>query len=151
MEIILLKKCKQGNIGDIINVKGGFARNKLIPCGEAQRATKENKKEFERIRSELEAANQELLQAAEAIKSKLIDASISLTREASRDMKLYGAISAQDIAEALNAKYGVNIDPKSVQIKSRIKEVGVYNDIHVKLHHDVIVAVELSIVAQESK
>ncbi len=150
MEIILLKKCKQGNIGDIVNVKCGFARNKLIPSGEAQRATKENKKEFERIRSELEAANQELLNAAEAIKSRLIDARISLTREASRDMKLYGAISSQDIADALNDKYGVDINPKSIIIKSRIKEVGAHNDIHVKLHHDVTVDIELNVIPQES-
>jgi large subunit ribosomal protein L9 len=150
MEIILLKKCEQGNIGDITTVKDGFARNKLIPSGEAQRATKENKKEFERIRGELEAANQALLTAAESIKARLADARISITREASRDMKLYGAISSQDIADALNDKYGVKIDHKSVIMIRRIKEIGVHNDIHIKLHHDVTVDVELNVIPKES-
>jgi large subunit ribosomal protein L9 len=151
MEVILLKKCRQGNIGDIVTVKDGFARNKLIPCGEAQRATAENKKEFERKRKELEAINLQLLSAAEAIKDKLASASISVVREASSDMKLYGAVSVNDIAAALHAKYGVEIDPKSVAISKRIKEVGVCNDIYVKLHHDVVVQVELNVLPQESK
>ena len=151
MEVILLKKCRQGNIGDIVTVKDGFARNKLIPCGEAQRATEENKKEFERKRKEIEAANQKLLSAAEAIKTKLGSASISVVREASSDMKLYGAVSVNDIAAALHAKYGVEIDPKSIVINQRIKEVGVCNDIHVKLHHDVVVQIELNVLPQESK
>ena len=66
-------------------------------------------------------------------------------------MKLYGAVSANDIAIALNEKYSVNIDPKSVVMNQRIKEVGVCNDIYVKLHHDVIVQIELNVLPQESK
>jgi large subunit ribosomal protein L9 len=151
MEVILLKKCRQGNIGDIVTVKDGFARNKLIPCGEAQRATEENKKEFERKRKELEAANQKILSAAESIKERLGSDSISVVREASSDMKLYGAVSPNDIAIALNEKYSVNIEPRSIVMNKRIKEVGVCNDIYVKLHHDVIVQIELNVLPQESK
>lgn len=149
MEVILLKKCRYGNIGDIITVKNGFARNKLIPCGEAQRATEENKKDFEKRRAELEANNQTLLLAAEETKKQLSDATISLTREASRDMKLYGAISKRDIADALKEKYDVLIELDSIVIPNRIKEVGVHDDIIINLHHDVIVKVELNVLARE--
>lgn len=150
MEVILLKKCKQGNIGDVVRVKNGFARNKLIPSGIAQRATEENKKAFELKRKELEALNQQLLNAAENVKGKLSDATISLTKEASRDMKLYGAISKTDITEALRAKYGVDIDPEAI-VLPRIKEVGVRNDIVINLHHDVSVLLELNILPQDHK
>lgn len=151
MKIILLKKCKQGNIGDVINVKNGFARNKLIPEGTAQRATPEVMKEFEQKRQELEMLEKQLLSNAEVTRNQLGVVSITLVREASRDMKLYGAISKRDIAEAINDKYGVLIDSEKVIILNRIKEVGVRNDVQIKLHHDVIVPVELNVLPQESK
>lgn len=151
MKIILLKKCKQGNVGDIATVKGGFARNYLIPRGIAQRATPANLQEFEKRRYELEMIERDLLTAAEVAREKLGKASISLVREASREMKLYGAISKRDIATALHTHYGVEIDPEKVIIPYKLKEVGVYNDIQIKLHHDVVVTLELNVLPQESK
>lgn len=151
MKIILLKKCKQGNIGDIVSVKDGFARNYLIPRGFAQRATQVNLDEFERRRQVLEMIENELLTTAEAKRNQLGHASITLVREASRDMKLYGAISQRDIVNAIYENYGVEINPDNIIIPYKLKEVGVINDIQIKLHHDVIVPLELNILPQESK
>lgn len=145
MEVILLKQCKQGKIGSIVKVKDGFARNYLLPNNIAQRATAENKTEFERKRHELELMNQELLHAAELIKDKLYNASISLVREASHEMKLYGAVSKKDIANALNEKYSLNIDAESIVMPTRIKSIGTIHDIKVKLHHNIVVPIELTI------
>ena len=151
MEVILLKTCALGNIGDVVNVKSGFGRNKLIPCGDAQRATTENKKIFESKRKELELANQELLNKAEEIRIQLGDASISLMREASGDMKLYGAISKNDIAIALKAKYGVEIDSNAIIINKKIKEVGLHTDINISLHRDISIPLELNVLPQDNK
>ena len=151
MKIILLKKCRQGNVGDVVTVKGGFARNYLIPRGIAQRSTPENLKEFERRRHELEMIENELLKSAETVRDKFGKVAITLTREASRDMKLYGAISQRDIANAIKDSYGVEIDYHKIVIPKKIKEVGICNDVHIKLHHDVIVGIELNILPQESK
>jgi large subunit ribosomal protein L9 len=151
MKIILLKKCKQGNVGDIVSVKDGFARNYLIPRGIAQRATPVNLAEFERRRQELEMVENQLLTTAEALRDQLGRASITLVREASRDMKLYGAISQRDIVDAIYKSYGVEINPHHIFIPYKLKEVGITNDIQIKLHHDVVVMLELNILPQESK
>jgi len=151
MKIILLKKCKQGGIGNIVSVKDGFARNYLIPRGFAQRATQLNLDEFERRRQVLEMVENELLISAEAKRNQLGHASITLVREASRDMKLYGAISQRDIVNAIYENYGIEIDPDNIIIPYKLKEVGVINDIQIKLHHDVIIPLQLNILPQESK
>ncbi len=151
MKVIFLKKCRQGNIGDIVTVRPGFARNYLIPRAIAQRATPANLAEFERSKHELEMIENQNLTAAEVLRSKLVHASITLIREASRDMKLYGAISQRDITNAIKESYGVEIDANKVFIPYKLKEVGVVNDIQIKLHHDVVVHLELNILPQESK
>lgn len=151
MKIILLKKCRQGNIGDVVTVKDGFARNYLIPRGAAQRATPANLAEFERRRHELEMVENQLLTSAELLRDKLGRASVTLVREASRDMKLYGAVSQRDIADAIKENYGVEINPHHIFIPYKLKEVGTINDIQIKLHHDVVVPLELNILPQESK
>ncbi len=151
MKVILLKKCRQGNIGDIVTVRPGFARNYLIPRDIAQRATPSNLAEFERRKHELEMVENQLLTAAEVLRDKLSCASVTLVREASRDMKLYGAISQRDIADAIHESYGVEIDPHKVFIPYKLKDVGVVNDIQIKLHHDIVISLELNILPQESK
>ena len=93
----------------------------------------------------------QLLRAAETLRDKLGRASITLVREASRDMKLYGAVSQRDIVHAIYENYGVEIDPHHIFIPYKLKEVGVINDIQIKLHHDVVVPLELNILPQESK
>lgn len=149
MEVILLKQSKLGKIGDIVSVKDGFARNYLMPTGMAQRATEANKKDFALKREELERIEQEAVKYAEDIKMRLGQVSITLVREASRDMKLYGAISASDIAGEIHAKYGIEIDPSVIIIQKRIKEVGISDAVHLKLHHNVTVPVELNVLARE--
>lgn len=151
MKIILLKRCKQGNIGDIVTVKDGFARNYLIPRAIAQRATPQNLKAFEDRRHEIEMIENQLLQSAETIRNQIGKVAINLIREASRDMKLYGAISQRDIAHAIKELCGIEIDYHKVIIPHKIKEVGICSDVYIKLHHDVIVPVELNILPQESK
>ena len=151
MKVILLKKCRQGNIGDIVTVRPGFARNYLIPHAVAQRATPANLAEFERRRHELEMIENQLLATAEMLRDQLGRASITLVREASRDMKLYGAISQSDIAHAIYENYGVEISQHSIFIPYKLKEVGTVNDIQIKLHHDIVIPLELNILPQESK
>jgi large subunit ribosomal protein L9 len=151
MKVILLKRCRWGRIGDLITVKPGFARNYLIPRSIAQRATPDNLCEFERRKHELEMVERQLLTSAEMIRDSLGYASITLVREASRDMKLYGAVSQRDIAQAIYENYGVEISPHNIYIPRKLKDVGLVKDIQIKLHHDVVVPLELNILPQESK
>ena len=145
MEVILLKQCKQGKVGDIVNVKSGFARNFLIPNSIAQRATEANKADVAQKLHELQLINQELLNAAEVIRAKLGDASLTIVREVSNDMKLYAAVSRKDIASAIQSKYNVIIDPEAITMAKRIKELGIFNDINLKLHHNVVVNIILTV------
>ncbi len=145
MQIILLDKVVNlGNLGEIVKVKDGYARNFLIPSGRARRATAAAKAEFEARRAELEKAAAEKLAAAQAQGEKLSGSSVKLTQKAGVDGRLFGSVTNGDIAEELN-KQGYNLVKSQVRLPNGpIKVVG-DNTITVSLHTDVAVEVTVSV------
>ena len=145
MQIILLDKVVNlGNLGEIVKVKDGYARNFLIPTGRARRATEAAKAEFEARRAELEKAAAEKLTAAQAQGEKLAGSSVKLTQKAGVDGRLFGSVTNQDIVEELN-KQGYDLVKSQVRLPSGpIKTVG-DNTILVSLHTDVAVEVTVSV------
>ena len=145
MQIILLDKVVNlGNLGEIVKVKDGYARNFLIPTGRARRATTAAKAEFEARRAELEKAAAEKLAAAQAQGEKLAGSWVKLTQKAGADGRLFGSVTNQDIAEELN-KQGYGLVKSQVRLPNGpIKTVG-DNTITVSLHTDVAVEVTVSV------
>ena len=136
MEVILLEKIDRlGQMGDVVNVKNGYARNYLLPQKKALRSTKENMAYFESQKAELEARNLKLredaVRAAESIKT----VALSLVRQAAESGMLYGSVSARDIFEALR-DMNVKIERNQIDLPQPIKNVGVY-DVRIVLHPDV--------------
>ena len=120
MDVILLERIPRlGQMGDIVRVKNGFARNFLLPQGKALRATEDNKKHFEAQRAQLEARNLEQRQEAEAVHEKLDGTQIVLIRRASANGQLYGSVTARDIAEALD-ETGFSVARSQVQLDQPI-------------------------------
>ncbi len=147
MEVILLEKIANlGNLGDKINVKGGYARNFLLPQGKATMATAENVAAFEARRAELEKAAAEKKAAAEARAAQLAELEVTITASAGDEGKLFGSIGTADIADALTAS-GVQVAKSEVRLPNgTIRQVGEY-DVAVHLHTDVEATVKLIVVA----
>ena len=145
MQIILLEKIVNlGNLGDIVKVKDGYARNFLIPTGAARRATAAAKAEFEAKRAELEKAAAEKLAAAQALSEKLNGAAVKITQKAGVDGRLFGSITNADIAEEL-VKAGFAVNKSQVRMPNGpIKTIG-DNTVSVALHTDVVVDVTVSV------
>ncbi|MGC9560416.1 MAG: 50S ribosomal protein L9 [Brachymonas sp.] len=143
MQIILLDKVVNlGNLGEIVKVKDGYARNFLIPTGRARRATEAAKKEFEAKRAELEKAAAEKLAAAQAQGEKLAGAVVKLTQKAGVDGRLFGSVTNHDIAEELN-KMGFDVHKSQIRMPNgQIKTVS-DNTVEVALHTDVVVEVNV--------
>jgi large subunit ribosomal protein L9 len=136
MDVILLERVeKLGQMGEIVKVRPGHARNFLIPQGKALRATKSAKDAFEQRRAQLEAQNLERKREAEEMKTRIEGQSAVLIRQASEMKQLYGSVSARDIAEAFSQQ-GVTLDRRQVRIDHPIKTLGVY-DVRVALHPEV--------------
>lgn len=144
MDVILLERVeKLGNIGDVVNVKPGFARNFLLPRAKALRASEANKKRFEANRAHIEAENAGRRDAATE-ESKAIDGkSIILIRQASNTGQLYGSVATRDLAEALTAD-GAHVARNQVILDKPIKALGVYQ-VKVSLHPEVSVMVTVNI------
>ncbi len=144
MDVILLERVeKLGNIGDVVNVKPGFARNFLLPRAKALRASEANKKRFEANRVHIEAENAGRRDVAMA-ESKSIDGkSIILIRQASNAGALYGSVATRDLAEALVAD-GAHVTKNQVVLDKPIKTLGVY-DVKIALHPEVSVMVKVNI------
>ncbi len=144
MQIILLDKVVNlGNLGEIVKVKDGYARNFLIPTGRARRATAAAKAEFEAKRAELEKAAAEKLAAAQAQGEKLAGATVKLTQKAGVDGRLFGSVTNHDICEEIN-KLGFQLVKSQIRMPGLIKTVG-DNTISVALHTDVVVEVTVSV------
>ena len=145
MQVILLDKVVNlGNLGEIVKVKDGYARNFLIPTGRARRATTAAKAEFEAKRAELEKAAAEKLAAAQAQGEKLAGTTVKLTQKAGVDGRLFGSVTNQDIADELN-KHGYKVLKSQVRLPNGpIKTVG-DNTIAVALHTDVTVELTVSV------
>jgi len=145
MQVILLEKVVNlGNLGEIVRVKDGYARNFLIPTGLARRATDSAKAEFEARRAELEKAAAAKLAEAQALGQKLGGTTIKLTQKAGVDGRLFGSVTNFDIAEELN-KSGYSVVKAQVRMPNGpIKLVG-DSAISVALHNDVVVEVNVSV------
>ena len=144
MQIILLDKVVNlGNLGEIVKVKDGYARNFLIPTGRARRATAAAKAEFEAKRAELEKAAAEKLAAAQAQGEKLAGTTVKLTQKAGVDGRLLGSVTNHDICEEIN-KLGFQLVKSQIRMPGLIKTVG-DNTISVALHTDVVVEVTVSV------
>ena len=145
MQIILLDKVVNlGNLGEIVKVKDGYARNFLIPFGRARRATEANKKEFEERRAELEKAAAAKLAESKALGDKLAGSTIKLTQKAGVDGRLFGSVTNADVAEELN-KQGYKVVKAQVRMPNGpVKHVG-ETTVSVALHTDVVVEINLSV------
>lgn len=145
MQVILLEKVVNlGNLGDIVRVRNGFARNYLIPRKIARRATAAALQEFEVRRAELEKLQAEKLAAAEALGAKLNGQIITITQKSGVDGRLFGSVTTMDIAAALQAQ---GFDVQKVQVRlpdGHLKAVGEY-PVNVVLHADVQVEIQVTV------
>lgn len=149
MEVILLEKMRNlGDLGDKVNVKPGFGRNFLIPQNKAVMATKENVEKFEARRAELEKAAAETLANAEARAAKFAElASVTITANAGEEGKLFGSISAADIADAISAA-GVEVEKREVMMpEGSLRMLGEF-DIELSLHSDVTQGIKVIVEAE---
>ena len=144
MDVILLERvAKLGHIGDVVNVKPGFARNFLLPRGKALRATDANKAKFEANRAQIEADNAARKADAEKQAGTMTDVSVVLIRQASNAGALYGSVSARDIADAITAA-GHKIGKATVQLDRPIKALGI-TTVKLMLHPEVTVEAKVNV------
>lgn len=144
MEVILLERIERlGQMGDVVKVKPGFARNYLLPQKKALRATDENRVYFEKQRVQLEATNLDRREEAEAVASKLKGQSFVAIRQAGETGHLYGSVTARDITEELIAG-GFTVTRQQVLLERNIKLLGIY-DCRIALHPEVIVTVSVNV------
>ena len=150
MQIILLEKITNlGQLGDVVKVKEGFARNYLIPQGKAKRATEANLADFEKRRAELEKAQADLLQAAQAHAAKLDGLMVQITRKAGVDGKLFGSVTNIDVADALKTQ-GFEVPRASIRMPlGPIKQIG-DQELSVSLHADVSVTIKVSVLGEQA-
>jgi len=136
MQVILLERIgRLGQMGDVVTVKDGFARNFLLPQGKALRATEANRKRFERDRAQLEARDLELKSEAQGVSGKLGGQSFIVIRQAGDTGQLYGSVSTRDIAAAVT-EGGFSIERRQVMLDRPIKMLGLH-EIRVSLHAEV--------------
>lgn len=140
MQVILLERIeKLGQMGDVVTVKDGYARNFLLPQNKALRATDENKTRFESQKVHLEASNLERKSEADAVAEKLAGITCVLLRQASDTGQLYGSVNARDLAEAAT-EAGFEIDRKQVRLGATIKTIGLH-PVAISLHPEVSVEI----------
>jgi len=148
MQVILLEKVANlGNLGDVVRVKDGFARNFLIPQGKAKRATEANLKAFEARRGELETAQSDTLSEAQERGARIDGLTLQIVQKAGVDGRLFGSVTNYDIVEALKAQ-GHEVERSMIRMPAGpIKQVG---DVHlqVQLHADVVVTVNVSVLGE---
>ena len=149
MEVILLEKiAKLGELGQVVKVKDGYARNYLIPHGKAKSATEENRKAFEARRSDLEKAQAEALAKAQERGAKLEALKLQITQKAGPDGRLFGSVTNYDIVEALN-KQGHEVERAQIRMpQGPLKQVGDY-PIQIALHTDVAVTINVSVLGEQ--
>jgi large subunit ribosomal protein L9 len=144
MEVILLERvAKLGQMGDVVRVKDGFARNFLLPKGKALRATEENRSRFETMKTGLEARNLEQKGEAEKIGQKLDGQSFSVLRQAAEGGQLYGSVTPRDIA-ALVSKNGFAVGRAQIALNAPIKTIGLHK-VPVSLHPEIEVTINVTV------
>ena len=149
MQVILMEKVANlGELGDVVKVKDGFARNYLIPQGKAKRATEANLKAFEARRSELEKAQAETLKKAQERGAKLDGLTLQITQKAGPDGRLFGSVTNYDIVEALQ-KQGHEVERANVRMpQGPLKQVGEF-PIEVALHTDVTATIKVAVLGEQ--
>ena len=149
MQVILLEKVANlGELGAVVKVKDGFARNFLIPQGKAKRATPENLKAFEARRAELEKAQNEALEKAKERGAKLEALKLQITQKAGPDGRLFGSVTNYDIVEALK-KQGHEVERANVRMpQGPLKQVGDF-PIQIALHTDVTATINVSVLGEQ--
>ncbi len=144
MQVILLERvAKLGQMGEVVRVKDGYARNYLLPKGKALRASEANKKHFESQRAQLEARNLELKNEAQSVAEKLNGQSFVVLRQAGETGQLYGSVSTRDIADAITAG-GFSVSRNQVAIFSPIKTLGLH-EIPIHLHPEVDAKITINV------
>ncbi len=144
MDVILLERiARLGQMGEIVKVKDGFARNFLLPQGKALRANEANKKKFEGQRAQLEAQNLERKSEAQAVADQLNGQSFIVVRSAGETGQLYGSVSTRDIAEIVAAG-GFNLHRNQIELNQPIKTIGLH-EVVISLHPEVEVTVSVNV------
>jgi large subunit ribosomal protein L9 len=144
MEVILLERVvKLGQMGEVVRVKDGYARNFLLPNGKALRATKDNRAKFETMKTQLEARNLELKSDAEKVGSKLDGQSFIVIRQASETGQLYGSVSPRDIIGILTDG-GFTVSRGQISLNTPIKTLGLHK-VPVALHPEIDVTITLNV------
>src|SRR5262245_25058197 len=144
MEVILLERvAKLGQMGEVVRVKDGFARNYLLPQGKALRATKENRSRFEKMKVELEARNLEQKGEAEKVAAKLDGQSFTVLRQAAEGGQLYGSVSPRDLA-ALVSEKGFALNRAQIALNTPIKTIGLHT-VPISLHPEVEVKITVAV------
>ena len=150
MQVVLLERItKLGQMGDVVTVKDGYARNFLLPQGKALRANKSNLERFESERAQLEARNLEQKSEAESVKAKLDGETVIIIRQSSETGQLYGSVSPRDIAEALTDK-GFNLERGQIGLDAPIKILGLH-ETNVTLHPEVSSTVVVNVARTEEE
>lgn len=147
MQIILLERIGSlGNLGDVVTVKNGYARNFLIPQGKAKRATEANLEEFKKRRAELEAKQAAVLADAQARQAKLNNQTITIAQKAGVDGRLFGSVTNADIADAIRAT-GIEAVKANVRLpEGPFKAIGEY-EVEIALHTDAVAKIIVAVVA----
>jgi large subunit ribosomal protein L9 len=150
MDVVLLQRIeKLGQMGDVVRVRDGYARNYLLPQGKALRATKPNLARFEAERAHLEARNLERRKEAEKVGETLDGRQVVVIRAASESGSLYGSVTTRDVAEAITAD-GFEVDRRQVVLDKPVKTLGLH-PIKVELHPEVIVTVTVNVARSEDE
>ena len=150
MEIILLEHVeKLGKMGDVVNVKNGYARNYLLPQNKALRATEANKAVFEKQKAELEAHNKALFEDASKKAEALKGFSAILIRQAAETGQLYGSVTIRDIAAAIK-EAGFDVERRCVYLEKPIKDLGIY-EVKLNLHPEVSQKIKVNVARTEDE
>ncbi|HLO79106.1 MAG TPA: 50S ribosomal protein L9 [Magnetospirillum sp.] len=150
MEVILLERIeKLGQMGDVVKVKPGFARNFLLPQKKALRANKDNLAFFEKQRAQLEAINLKRRDEAQAVAAKMEGLKVLMVRQAGEGGQLYGSVSGRDVAEAVKGA-GYTVLRNQVNLDSPIKTLGSY-PVRVSLHPEVAVTVTVTVARSQEE
>ena len=150
MEIILLERIDRlGQMGDVVNVKNGYARNYLFPQKKALRKTADNMKAFEAKRAEYEAMNAKLKADAEQLAKDLKGLSVTIIRQAAETGQLYGSVTGRDVCDAI-AEKGFKVERRHVELNNPFKVMGVF-DVVLKLHPDVEQTIRVNIARSEAE
>ena len=151
MKVILLENIKKiGTIGEIINVKRGFARNYLIAQNKALFASKENVKEVEKIKNDLNKKDQDKKNEAKSIEEKLKHKEFLIKKLSTENRELYWSVKPTEISKILEEKEKISINPSMIQPTKEIKSLGSYNVI-INLHSEVQLQIKVTVVAEEEK